>query len=244
MRIKTSYSNEVIEPMSYGLVRVKTWDEARSLAQRMTVWTFRGQSDAAWPLESSIERAARLHRCPSVRLWEREHWMVTEFMRRAHHYIPSPPATEDAIQWLSLIQHYGGATRLLDFTHSFYVAAFFAVERAQQDAAVWAVNLSLLEDTVGQHLHFSPGDGPTLFLHWANQMVGSAPGRGIQALLYSCRRILCFPLNRFGYLNESPVSRGFFSSRPTWKSLSKRIWRELLSLLSQVLRKLIRRTAQ
>jgi FRG domain len=35
-------------------------------------------------------------------------------------------------------------TRLLDFSHSVYVAAFFAVERRLADAAIWGVNLFAL----------------------------------------------------------------------------------------------------
>jgi hypothetical protein len=38
------------------------------------------------------------------------------------------------------MQHHGAPTRLLDFTYSIYVAAYFALESADADAAVWAVN--------------------------------------------------------------------------------------------------------
>jgi hypothetical protein len=50
---------------------------------------------------------------------------------------------------MALMQHYGAPTRLLDFTHSFYVAAFFAMEARPQnetkEAAIWALNSFVLD---------------------------------------------------------------------------------------------------
>ena len=38
------------------------------------------------------------------------------------------------------MQHHGAPTRLIDFTWSPYVAAFFALERTLHDGVVWAMN--------------------------------------------------------------------------------------------------------
>jgi hypothetical protein len=74
--------------------------------------------------------------------------MLRQFQRRAHHYLASPPTLDQRLEWLALIQHHGGPTRLLDFSYSFYVAAFFAMENAIGDAAIWAIRLSALEEAI------------------------------------------------------------------------------------------------
>ena len=75
---------------------------------------------------------------------EREGRIITHFQRRAHLYITNPPSEKDFIEWLALIQHYGGQTRLVDFTYSFYIATFFAVEEADDEAAVWALKTNCI----------------------------------------------------------------------------------------------------
>ena len=66
------------------------------------------------------------------------------FERKLHLFLSDTP--RDELEWLALMQHHGAPTRLLDFTWSPYVAAFFALERATDNAAIWAINLPLLWD--------------------------------------------------------------------------------------------------
>ena len=104
-------------------------------------WAFRGQADARWPLYSSISRYLQEHGV-NQRAWaEQEERIVRIFRRKAHLFLEHVPTEADAFQWLALMQHHGAPTRLLDFTWSPFVAAFFALERATKDAAVWALCL-------------------------------------------------------------------------------------------------------
>lgn len=121
-------------------IRVDSWEDAVVLGKGLTGHVFRGQSDAKWLLSTTIERAARRYGFPDGALRNREVVLLNNFQRRAHQYVDDPPSLEDRLEWLALMQHHGAPTRLLDFSHSFYVAAFFAMESAEQDAAIWALS--------------------------------------------------------------------------------------------------------
>jgi len=114
-------------------------------------WCFRGQSDARWVLRSSLSRHIEVSRvCDQA--WALQETRIRRiFGRKSHLFLADPPRHDDEIEWLALMQHHGAPTRLLDFTWSPYVAAFFALERASDDAAIWALNLPLLWDIHARH---------------------------------------------------------------------------------------------
>ena len=103
-------------------------------------WAFRGQSEAAWPLFSALSRYLVSFRVHPDAWRAQESRMLRIFKRKAHQFLSHIPDPDDDFQWLALMQHHGAPTRLLDLTWSPYVAAFFALERATGDAAVWALN--------------------------------------------------------------------------------------------------------
>lgn len=105
-------------------------------------WAFRGQADAGWALQSSLSRHIKLSGVCEAAWPLQEERIRRIFERKAHLFIDDPP--HDELEWLALMQHHGAPTRLLDLTWSPYVAAFFALERATSDAAVWAFNLPLI----------------------------------------------------------------------------------------------------
>lgn len=102
-------------------------------------WAFRGQADAAWPLYSSLSRYLLTHRVHPKAWSSQELRILRIFKRKAHLLLHHLPEEQDSFEWLALMQHHGAPTRLLDFSWSPFVAAFFALEHATKDAAVWAL---------------------------------------------------------------------------------------------------------
>ena len=106
-------------------------------------WCFRGHADANWPLKCSLSRHIEVSKiCQQA--WDLQEKRIRRIFERKSHLFLADVPQNDEIEWLALMQHHGAPTRLLDFTWSPYVAAFFALERATADAAVWAINLPLL----------------------------------------------------------------------------------------------------
>lgn len=126
------------------VVHVADWAEFQSCTDALDGWAFRGQERAAAPLVSSLTR--RLAAFASDQsLWrEREERAVRIFRRKAHNYLHDAGVVHDTLRCLAMMQHHGAPTRLLDFTKSPFVAAFFALEQATADAAVFALNTKTL----------------------------------------------------------------------------------------------------
>ena len=125
-------------------VSLPGWESAKRIKNQLDHFIFRGQSDYQWGLTTSLERALKPFRIPPDEMWDLEKNILSTFRSRAHHYIQSPPEKQSYLEWLALIQHHGGVTRLLDFTESFYIAWYFALEDALRQASVWAVNVEHL----------------------------------------------------------------------------------------------------
>jgi len=98
-------------------------------------WTFRGLGDGAYTLRANIEGVATK---PGIA----EDYLEREFRRRAHHFLADVPSHFDDLEWLALMQHHGAPTRLVDWTKSLYVAAFFAAESASaaKPFTIWAID--------------------------------------------------------------------------------------------------------
>ena len=133
----------------YRVVRVESWEEFLRYITRppYSNWAFRGERDERWPLYSSLSRYFQNFGVASKAWAEQEARILRIFKRKAHQYLEKPPEVDDDFQWLALMQHHGAPTRLLDFTWSPYVAAFFALERTLGDGVIWAVNPARIDSS-------------------------------------------------------------------------------------------------
>jgi hypothetical protein len=126
----------------YPILRLKKWDAFLKLIAEppYSNWAFRGERDERWPLYSSLSRYLGSFGVAPAAWTRQEARILRVFKRKAHQFLDQPPESDDDFQWLALMQHHGAPTRLIDFTWSPYVAAFFALERTIGDGVVWALN--------------------------------------------------------------------------------------------------------
>ncbi len=72
-----------------------------------------------------------------------EAWMLFEFKREAKNHLAEVPAQNNFLEWMALARHYGTPSRLVDFSYSPYVAAYFALAERQRDISGWVLAINL-----------------------------------------------------------------------------------------------------
>jgi hypothetical protein len=132
-------------------------------------YIFRGQSED-WPLRPALLRYADAYGLGAPTMIEVERQGLVNFQQTARVHLSGLPAPSprNLYGWWMLMQHYRAPTRLLDWTASPFVAAYFAVQRSlrphilvEQDkqpaGVVWAVQVDRLETALrAKSLFFDP----------------------------------------------------------------------------------------
>jgi len=146
-------------PRGFGCYDVKNVEDLIALIRLLSDrhrFVYRGHADSEWALQTTLERDIPDGYKRVIGLQGCEQAMLAQFKRRAHHHVRQAdvPESTDDLEWLALIQHYGGHTRLLDFTDSIFVAAHFAVgtRNHSNSAAIWAINHHYMSQNWGQKL--------------------------------------------------------------------------------------------
>jgi hypothetical protein len=120
-------------------IPLHSWEELVGRFDDLPAWIFRGHASTKWDLQSTLDRMAPAGHPKTFA----EYSLTREFKRRAHTYLQAHQVPTKPGEWLALMQHFGAPTRLLDFTKSPYVAAYFAFEDLPLDGsdrcAIWAI---------------------------------------------------------------------------------------------------------
>lgn len=111
---------------------------------------YRGHADSSWKLESTLERILGNNWSKEKASLFEDHYLKF-FKSKYHIYNESEHEPKSKLAWLSIMQHYGTPTRLIDFSESPYVALYFALEAydplSKKDLAIFAVDYNGIMDS-------------------------------------------------------------------------------------------------
>jgi len=152
IRVCDSWDYDSDNPGKYSGSLIAQYEE---LIKDKTVWIFRGHKNSKWELKTTLDRLIQASKIEPEKYKEFEGGLLDKFRREYHLYSQRIPEHNDLLEWFSLMQHHGTPTRLLDWTYSFYIATFFALEDIYspgedgvEEAAVWAINSDWLEKKI------------------------------------------------------------------------------------------------
>ncbi len=129
----------------------------RELNSLPNSYVYRGQASGDWKLTSSLERILG-PKWSAAEADKHEEYILRNFKSKFHLYDTENAQPASRLEWLSLLQHYGAPTRLIDFTESPYIALYFAIETLRPGAdhgnsiAVYAINYTELMEATLNHI--------------------------------------------------------------------------------------------
>lgn len=165
--------------------------EARSWAEFLDIvaevearsgdFVYRGQSDATWDLKPSL---ARISSGFSAAM-EGERKAYSTFRARSQNFL-NPNIFSvltrhyNIFLWWAVMRHHGVPTRILDWSRSPFIAAYFACESGSEPGAVWCVDRSVLSSQMG-----SAHEGYSDFNKFLSSTASVDDRKAMEAALYN-----------------------------------------------------------
>ncbi len=159
-------------------IKVHSWDElqkelfAQSWNEKIgrfrSRFAFRGLSNKEYRLETTLMRLGGDY----VKL---ERHLLRNFRKYAHRSV----VERDSVwHWLSVAQHFGLPTRILDWTYSPFIAMHFAtanIDKFDLDGVIWAVNYVKAHELLPQFLRdrLEEEGANVMTLHLMNESINS-----------------------------------------------------------------------
>lgn len=188
-------------------------------------YAFRGLSDIDYRLETTL-----------IRLGGNYATLERHLLRNFKKYARRSVVEQDSIwHWLSVAQHYGLPTRLLDWTYSPYVALHFAtanIERFNLDGTIWAVNYLKTHQLLPQRLRDKlEEEGANVFtVEMLSESIASLTeltllGGDDFALFFEPPSIDDRITNQFGFFSVMPDATRSLNS---WLDQHPQLWRKIV----------------
>jgi hypothetical protein len=193
-----------MEAYTYNTIALPTWKEYKDFVSDLSEnWAFRGQAAAGWVLNNAIQRTEFIHFHKNI-----EADFVAEFQRGARNYLSRDETPQHLIEWLALMQHHGAPTRLLDFSRSPFIAAYFAFEicvpGTERQLAIWAINVKFLLTKAMEMLQQDYGEELKDCKHINEQL--------FEKLFYENTRSMVFPVEPFRMNRRYSLQQSIFVS--------------------------------
>lgn len=161
--------------------RIHQWSSlkaafGRIFSESRSPYLFRGQADEDWDLRPSLLRHISRpgKELDAKRVFDVEGKALAEFKSQAHLHLDDSIVSQTGSDrdWWGLMQQYGAPTRLLDWTRSPYVAAYFAAnEYFDRPGCIWLLCLDELEKVMNDRTHPDAVVLPHIYGKPTNRMV-------------------------------------------------------------------------